>query len=345
MGPPPRYPRPGGPDPRRTDVYPFGVRPAPLTRHRSPVRTVALVLLPFVLAGMAAVGAYFYPVAQIALQQTGQQLTGGVAAQPGAPGSPFTMLLLGSDNDAKFQGNPLTQSMILVRVDPVAKQVTMFSIPRDLYVHISTGRSGKVDEAYELGGPTAAVQTVQNDFDVRIDQWAWIGLTGLVKLVDSVGGIDLSPTNAVLDDVYPNDVGTQNPYGTKRVAVLPGPQHLDGAQVLEYVRSRHDDIREDFGRSFRQQQVLIALRTKAKQVNAVDLPGLVSSFQGEFKTSMGLDQMRQLLPVASQIQPGSIKQVVLIGNYTHNGTASGQAVLIPDMTLIQQTIHQTFPAP
>jgi LCP family protein required for cell wall assembly len=308
------------------------------------VGTIALVVLPFLISGMVAVGAYFLPVAAAAIQQTGQQAANIVAAPPVAAGSPFTMLLLGSDDDAKFQGTPLTQSMILVRVDPTAKQVTMFSIPRDLYVHISTGQSGKIDLAYAQGGPGAAVQTVESDFNVRVDYWAWIGLTGLVQLVDQVGGIDLLPTNAVLDDVYPNDLNTQNPYGTIRIAVLPGAQHLDGAHVLQYVRSRHDDIREDFGRSFRQQQVLIALRNKAKQLNAAALPGLVSSFQGKFKTSMGLDQMRQLLPLASQIQPASIKQVVLVGNYTTNGVIRGQDVLLPNWSLIQATVHQTFPA-
>ncbi len=86
----------------------------------------------------------------------------------------------------------------------------MFSIPRDLYVPISGGGSGKIDQAYEQGGSDVAVRSVENDLDVRVDYWAWIGLTGLVKLVDQVGGIDISPTNAVLDDAYPNDVNSQD---------------------------------------------------------------------------------------------------------------------------------------
>src|SRR5215831_12834061 len=251
--------RRGRPDPMRPD----GLRLAAFSRpaRRSGLRTVAVVALPFVVSGLVAVAAYFAPVAQVAFLQTGQRLGGAAAAPPVVAGGPFTMLLMGSDDDAKFQGNPLTQSMILVRVDPAAKAVTMFSIPRDLYVPISGSRPAKIDQAYEVGGPDTAVHTIEKDFAVRVDYWAWIGLTGLVKLVDQVGGIDISPTNAVLDDAYPNDVNSQDPYGTVRVAVLPGPQHMDGVQVLEYVRSRHDDIREDFGRSFRQQQVLIALRS------------------------------------------------------------------------------------
>lgn len=308
------------------------------------MRTIALVILPFVITGTVAVLAYFLPIAVVALRQTGQQVANNVA-QPSNPGGPFTILLLGSDNDAKFQGNPLTQTIMLVRVNPQTEQVTMFSIPRDLYVHLSTGGYGKIDEAYEIGGPTAAVQTVENDFDVSVNDWAWIGLTGLVKLVNTLGGVDISPTNAVLDDEYPYDLTGTNPYSTSRVAVLPGAQHLDGTQALAYVRSRHGDIREDIGRAFRQQQLLIALRSKAKDVNVADLPTLVSSFQGQFKTSMGVEQMRELLPVARKIQPGSIHQVVMFGSYTSNGYAGGEQVLFPNWSLIQQKVHQSFPAP
>src|SRR5712692_3653403 len=68
-------------------------------------------------------------------------------AQPPAPTQDaFTVLLLGSDDDSKFfADHVLTQSMILVRVVPSTHSVTMLSIPRDLYVPLSTGGSGKID--------------------------------------------------------------------------------------------------------------------------------------------------------------------------------------------------------
>jgi len=95
------------------------------------------------------------------------------------PGSPFTVLLLGSDDDSKFKADRvLAQSMILVRVEPATKHVTMLSIPRDLWVPLSNGRSAKIDAAYEVGGPAAAIATVQRNFHVHIDEYAWVGLKG-----------------------------------------------------------------------------------------------------------------------------------------------------------------------
>jgi anionic cell wall polymer biosynthesis LytR-Cps2A-Psr (LCP) family protein len=125
--------------------------------------------------------------------------------------------------------------------------------------------------------------------------------------------------------------------------VLPGPQHLDGTSALQYVRSRHGDLAGDFGRSQRQQQVLLAIRAKAAQMTVADIPDLANAFSGELKTSMSLDRVRQLLPLAGQIKPDSIRQVVLLAPYTSIGTIDQQSVVLPDWTLIRPLVRQYFP--
>src|SRR5205814_4274717 len=257
--------------------------------------------------------AYFFPVVVAGVGQTGQTVvvprSSGAAtssAKPSSPGSPFTVLLLGSDDDSKFKADHvLTQSMILVRVEPTTRRVTMLSIPRDLWVPLSTGGSAKIDAAYSYGGASAAIATVERNFHVYVDEYAWIGLKGLIKMIDLLGGVDLLVTNPVLDDFYPDDIDVSYIYGYKRVAVLPGPYHLDGSHALQYVRSRHNDVNGDFGRSARQQQLLIDMQAKASTLNAADLPDLVKSLQGEFKTSMGLDRVRSLLGVATSFDPAN----------------------------------------
>ena len=285
----------------------------PARRRRAsrlhPVRLAVLTVLCLALSGIAGVAAYFFPVVVAGVGQTGQTVVVPPSHSPGAttpvpsaaPGAPFTVLLLGSDDDGKNKA-PLTQSMILVRVDPASKHVTMLSIPRDLWVPLSTGGSAKIDAAYAYGGAAAAIATVERNFHVHIDEYAWVGLTGLIKLIDLLGGVDVFVTNPVLDDFYPNDINVTYLYGYKRVAVLPGAQHLDGSNALQYVRSRHNDINGDFGRSARQQQVLLAIKAKASTLNAADLPDIVNALSGKFKTSMGLDRVRSLLGVASAFE-------------------------------------------
>src|SRR5256886_10316088 len=197
----------------------------PARRRRAsrlhPVRVAVLTLFCLVLSGTAGAAAYFFPVVVAGVGQTGQTVvvppsrSPGVKATPApsaAPGAPFTVLLLGSDDDGKNQ-SPLTQSMILIRVEPATKHVTMLSIPRDLWVPLSTGGSAKIDAAYAYGGPAAAIATVERNFHVHIDEYAWVGLKRLIKLIDRLGGDDLTRTRPVLYDAYPDRTAPQILYG------------------------------------------------------------------------------------------------------------------------------------
>jgi LCP family protein required for cell wall assembly len=225
---------------------------------------------------------------------------------------------------------------------PATKEVTMLSIPRDLYVHLSTGGFGKIDGAYSYGAAGAAIATVEQDFGVHVDDYIWVGLLGLIKVIDAIGGIDVVTSNPVMDDYYPADVYGGDPYGYQRVAVLAGPQHLDGVLAMQYVRSRHSDLQSDFGRSKRQQQVLQAIRLKAKQLAPEDIPALAAAIGGELKTSIGLDKVARLVPLAATFDnPDAIRQVLLLPPYT-NGGGPGDSVT-PNWGAILPLVHQYFP--
>jgi LCP family protein required for cell wall assembly len=298
--------------------------------------------------------AYFLPAVAEAIDATGQVVdvpsptpspTGfepSPSPTPRTPGS-FTVLLLGSDNDSKFiADHVLTQSMIIIRFNPATKKVVMMSIPRDLWVPLSTGGIGKIDGAYSYGGAGAAIATVENNFGIHIDDYIWIGLIGLVHVIDAIGGVDVVTSNPVLDDFYPKDLGNGNPYDYLRVAVMAGPQHMSGVNALQYVRSRHNDLQSDFGRSQRQQQVLLALRAKASGISAEDVPVLAAALKGQIKTSMGLSRIATLLPIVGSLDLKNIQQIVLLSPYTH-GCACAQGYVVPVWSQILPLVHQYFP--
>ena len=298
--------------------------------------------------------AYFLPAVAEAIEATGQVVevpsptpspTGlepSPSPTPRTPGS-FTVLLLGSDNDSKFQAeHVLTQSMIIIRFNPATKKVVMLSIPRDLWVPLSTGGTGKIDGAYSYGGAGAAIATVENNFGIHIDDYIWIGLTGLVHVIDAIGGVDVVTSNPVLDDFYPKDLGSGNPCDYLRVAVMAGPQHMTGVNALQYVRSRHNDLQSDFGRSQRQQQVLLALRAKASGISAEDVPVLAAALKGQIKTSMGLSRIVSLLPIVGSLDLKNIQQIVLLSPYTH-GCGCAQGYVVPVWSQILPLVHQYFP--
>lgn len=339
---------------------PLGILPgrrARASRRRlSITRTAILAIFAIALSAMSGAFAYFLPAAKLAFDATGKVAvvasptpspislespspSPSPLVQPGA----FTVLLLGSDDDSKFSADHvLTQSMILVRVLPATKQVVMLSIPRDLYVPFWTGGSGKIDGAYSYGQAGGAIATVQRDFGVHVDEYIWIGLLGLIKLIDAIGGIDVVTSNPVIDDYYPLDINTTDPYEYQRVAVLAGPQHLDGIHAMQYVRSRHNDLQSDIGRSKRQQQVLLAIRQKAKQLSPEDVPIIANALGGEIKTSIGIDRVAQLIPLAATFDnPDNITTLVMLPPLFHGGGPGGS--LTPNWPAILYLVHQYFP--
>jgi LCP family protein required for cell wall assembly len=307
----------------------------------------------FLVSILAGVALYFLPALQVALRDTGQVNTslGGTsqlepvsASENLSATAPFTLLLLGSDSDSKFKGDYLTQSMILTRVDPATKHVTMLSIPRDLWVRLCTGHNGKIDQAFLHGGAQCAIQTVEQDLRVHIDYYAWIGLQGLVSVLNELGGVNVIANNPVMDDYYPADLSGGNPFDYERILVLPGAQHMSGTLALEYVRARHDDAYGDFARSQRQQQILIALRAKTKSVSLADIPTLATSLGPDFQTDMSIGQVSGLLPIAGSVPLASITQVVLLPPYTSTEYIAGQDALAPNWQLIRPEIAKYFPA-
>ncbi|HYX50718.1 MAG TPA: LCP family protein, partial [Ktedonobacteraceae bacterium] len=231
--------------------------------------TISIFLLLLIVVG--GLGGYYYynfsaPVSQIVGQQV-TRLKGDEdpnATRNGADilsGPRINILLLGSDTDQKFTNadgshNYLAQSDIVVTIDPATKTVGMLSIPRDFWINVPGNGIHKLDEAYSLGGTaigTGAYSpggvalsrlTIFQDFGIPINYYAWVGLDGFVKVINTVGGVDVDVLHPITDDNYPDDVGnnTGDIFAYKRLYIAPGPQHLSGIEALEYVRSRHADL-------------------------------------------------------------------------------------------------------
>ena len=199
------------------------------------------------------------------------------------------ILLLGSDNDQKFTGNPLTQTMMVIHIDWQKKEVDMFSIPRDLWVYMPDGKSlGKIDQAAGKGGIPFAIQVVEQNFGIHIDHYAWVGLLGFIHSINALGGVNLDAVHPVLDNAYPADIRNDNPYDIMRLDIQAGMQHFTGEEVLQYVRSRHEDILGDFGRTQRQRQLLLALKDLFfhSQKSLTQVTDLSESLKDQVKTDM-----------------------------------------------------------
>ena len=240
-------------------------------------------------------------------------------------GRPWNILLLGSDNDNKYNFPALlTQVMMVVHVDPDNNSVYMVSIPRDSWVYVSlNGGMHKIDQAFLFGaaphnnfddGVRAARQTIEQDYGITIDRYAWVGLSGFASVIDTLGGVDIDVTHPIVDDSYPDDTraNPNDPFAVKRLYLAPGPQHLNGLQALEYVRSRHADLVGDIGRTNRQQEILQALKKKLTAPNIINhFQQLISDMAGKVYTDMSPQEIVAFANFGRTLPSSGIQHITL----------------------------------
>ncbi len=318
--------------------------------RRSGLRRAHWVVLAAIVLCLVLVGGvllYLSPV--LALLDNHDLSPGKPLATPAATPPPLdskqrvNILLLGSDNDQKFaQDAVLSQTMIVVSIDPAKRQVTLLSLPRDLWVAIPGHARAKIDLAYAEGGAPLARATVEKAFRIPIHYYAWIGLNGLVKVVDRLGGVDVDVLHPVLDDNYPNDFSNSG-YGTERVYLAAGPQHLDGRHTLQYVRSRHGDLLSDFGRSVRQQQVLLAMQQRTAGMDLVTaLPSFARDLNGRVKTDLDLVRLTQLMLFMRGLRAGDVRQAFITPFVRDAVSPDGQQILTADWPAVTVYLRQLF---
>jgi LCP family protein required for cell wall assembly len=335
-------------------------------RRRVPIWARVVIGFLSLLIMLVAGGFTYYQLtyAPVLNSVTGKQFTrvqGEEDPNQGKSGSVLNwgrinILLLGSDTDEKpaWGGNSfLAQTVIVVSVDTRTHDVDMLSIPRDYYIRIPGYGLDKLDTAFSHGGSTnnnmsgvgLVEDTLDQDFGIKINFYAWVGLQGFIKVIDTVHGVDVNVMHPVVDDTYPDDVGTKGAAQSnyKRVYIPDGAQHLDGPTALEYVRSRHST--NDFDRSARQQQVLGALKLKLANTGIIgELPQIAKDLQGSLATQLNTSQLLDLGNFARGIQPDEIKHLTLGGSkYSTSGqikTSYGiEDVVYPRCDSVPQAIN------
>ena len=302
------------------------------SRYSRRMRTYIYILLLFALlvGGALAYGySYFESTIQAPLLNFFHPVNRGNNEPPpdysAITGRPWNILLLGSDNDNKYNFPAvLTQVMMVVHVDPDNNSVYMVSIPRDSWVYMSlNGGMHKIDQAFFFGatqhnsfddGVRAARQTIEQDYGITIDRYAWVGLSGFASVIDTLGGVDIDVTHPIVDDTYPDDTraNPHDPFAVKRLYLVPGPQHLNGLEALEYVRSRHADLVGDIGRTNRQQEILQALKKKLTAPNIIDhFQQLITDLAGKVYTDMSPQEVLAFANFGRTLPSSGIQHITL----------------------------------
>ena len=255
------------------------------------------------------------------------------------------ILLLGIDRRPGEHGPWRSDTMLLASADPAANSASMLSLPRDLWVPIPGFEENRINMAhyvgdakeYPGGGPALAKKTVQYNFGVPVNYYVRVDFDGFRKILDAIGGIDIDVESEIIDDKYPDEY-----YGYDPLYIAAGRQHMDGELALKYARTRHGS--SDFDRAKRQQQVLLAVRDKALQLNLLPkLPELMVLLADTVETDLQPNEILNLAQIGLNIGQDNVRSAVIDQNMTlRHVTPTGADVLLPKRDKIRPLIDEMF---
>jgi LCP family protein required for cell wall assembly len=182
-------------------------------------------------------------------------------------GKPQTILLMGSDKRSKNSsdvrrgliGKPLSDTMILMRLDPSKQATALLSLPRDLKVEIPGYGTDKLNAAYSLGGARLTIRTIRAlDPRLKINHVINVDFHGFSKAVNALGCIYVD-----VDRRYYNQSDLYS-----KINLQAGYQRLCGQDALSYVRYRHED--NDLVRATRQQDFLRQVKAQVGAFGLID---------------------------------------------------------------------------
>jgi LCP family protein required for cell wall assembly len=263
----------------------------------------------------------------LATTDPGSSAWSGPAASPlptPAAAGRVTILFTGTSSG---DSSNLYDTIMVVSYDPKTDSVQMISVPRDsasfpLYFGGVDSASTKINSlpTYVRNGsiksPDSPYMTLVKEVSylvgIPINYYAVMYVNGFVKMIDMVGGIDVNNPKVIDDSTY--DWLDGSPYGFYLSA---GPHHLDGRHALAYVRSRHTIGDYDWGRSSRQQEVLVDLLHKMSQPSQLlNLPKLISTLGSSVTTNFPANKVADYVAIGQSIPSQNFKQVVLGPPYT-----------------------------
>lgn len=232
------------------------------------------------------------------------------------------VLVLGCD---EREGDSATRAdvIMMVTVRPEAKQISVFSIPRDTRVEIKGHGKDKINHSMAYGGIPLIQSTVENLLKIKIDHTVKVNFDGFINVIDALGGINI-------------DVPCRMYKPLEDIDLLAGYQTLSGSEALAFVRWRGDGT-GDYGRIERQQQFLSAVSEKVKDMSLTQALNVVSAVMDSIDTDMSIKQMTSYGINLLGVGPENFKTYSFVGEpiWLH-----GVSYVEPDMEAIAEIVDK-----
>ena len=232
-----------------------------------------------------------------------------------SPHDPVNILVLGSDQRKNLAGDKgRSDTIMLLRIDPTTKSISMLSIPRDLRVAIPGWGTDRINAAYSDGGAALSVKTFETLTGLPVNHFIDVDFQGFVGIVDYLGGVYID-----VDRQYYNNTAVT---GYSSIDIKAGYQRLNGHDALSFVRYRHDAL-ADWGRMQRQQLFLRELKRQAlRWQNVLKFPKLIGMLTRNTTSDVSsIKQLLTLIQLGLGVDTSHIYQTHLVGEPIVGGGA------------------------
>lgn len=197
----------------------------------------------------------------------------------------INILLIGADYETRY-GN--SDAIVVVSINNVDRRITLTSIMRDTEAYFPGVQNGqtvtwrdKISNAHAYGGPQLLIYAIESNYGIKIDNYAEVHYDEFIKVFEAIGGVDI-----VMDA---EEVAAFNTECEKKIPddSAGKPVHLDPEQILGYARMRHLSG-NDFGRTKRHRNVLIAAFNKMKTMSVGELDELLTTLLPIVETDLSI---------------------------------------------------------
>lgn len=185
-----------------------------------------------------------------------------------------------------------SDAIMIASVNQKTGAISLASVMRDSYTYMETPygeTAAKINAAYANGGVECLVDTVENDYKIKIDHYFCVNFKTFIEVVDIIGGVSVPVQE--YERVAMNGLATSE---EERLYESGESVKLTGKQALLYCRIRKCDVDGDVSRTRRQRQFMTALIDAAKTLSASDLPGLAKTLHKYVTTDCSVTDLVSL---------------------------------------------------
>lgn len=222
----------------------------------------------------------------------------------------INILLIGSDMRVKGSTSR-SDTIILLSINKDTKEITVTSFMRDIYLHIPGYGYNRINAAYAFGVPQTVLDTIEDNFKIKVDKFVDINFYTFIDVVDDLGGVTIDVDWDDIDDIN-QSVEEENYYlgldEYNGFLKTGGRLQLNGKRTLAYVRNRHYD-NGDFTRTEHQREVVTQLSRIIFKLSPEEANALMQKYLPLVTTNLTEREMYSLILYLKEFSGYKINQI------------------------------------